>query len=231
MHPFEIPHIELLVGFLSCLVMCLTILATQRWHGFLTHDNVAGVQKIHIHLTPRVGGVAIMFGLVSATLSAPNTEMFNLQGILLLASLPAFLSGTLEDLTKRIGPMIRLWFALASGVLAWWLTGYSLTRVDIWGVDTLLAWLPLSVIFTAFAVAGVTNAINVIDGLNGLAGGVMLIAMTAFGFIAYTVGDTTLAKVCFVVGVTVIGFLVFNFPFGKLFLGDGGAYLLGFIGA
>lgn len=231
MQPFEIPHRELLVGGLTCFAMCLTILVTQRWHGVLTFDNAAGVQKIHEHPTPRVGGIAIMFGLLLATLSAPNTEIFSLMVSLLIASLPAFISGTVEDLTKRIGPMIRLWAAVASGVLAWWLTGYSLTSVNVLGVDTLLTWLPLSVLFTAFAVAGVSNAMNVIDGLNGLAGGVMFIAMVAFSWMAYSVGDSTLAKICFVVGVTVVAFLIFNFPFGKLFLGDGGAYLLGFLGA
>jgi UDP-N-acetylmuramyl pentapeptide phosphotransferase/UDP-N-acetylglucosamine-1-phosphate transferase len=231
MHPFEIPYRELLVGGLSCFAMCITILLTQRWHGGLSADNAAGVQKVHDQPTPRVGGLAIMFGLVMATLSAPNAEMFQLLVAMLLASLPAFLSGTLEDLSKRVGPMIRLWAAIASGVLGWWLTGYALTRVDIWGVDWALQWLPLAVIFTAFAVAGVANALNMIDGLNGLAGGVMLIAMAALSIIAHQVGDSTLAKISFVVGVTVLGFLVLNFPFGKLFLGDGGAYLLGFMGA
>jgi UDP-N-acetylmuramyl pentapeptide phosphotransferase/UDP-N-acetylglucosamine-1-phosphate transferase len=172
-----------------------------------------------------------MLGLIFATISAPQNEMSLLLGNLLIASLPAFLSGTLEDLTKKVGPLVRLWASMASGVLVWWLTGYSLTEVNVWGVDALLTWLPISVMFTAFAVAGVANAMNVIDGLNGLAGGVMLIAMIAFALMAYAVGDNTLVKVCLLVGVTVIAFLVFNFPFGKLFLGDGGAYLLGFMGA
>lgn len=230
MQPFEIPQKELWVAGMSCFVMCLIILATQRLHGVFTLDNAMGVQKIHDHPTPRVGGVAIMLGLILATISAPNNEMSFLLGSLLIASLPAFLSGTLEDLTKKIGPLTRLWSAMASGVLVWWLTGYSLTEVHVWGVDALLTWLPISVMFTAFAVAGVANAMNVIDGLNGLAGGVMLIAMVAFALMAHTVGDNTLVKICLLVGVTIIAFLIFNFPFGNLFLGDGGAYLLGFIG-
>jgi len=150
---------------------------------------------------------------------------------MLLASLPAFLSGTFEDLSKRIGPLVRLWAAFASGIMGCWLTGYALTRVDIWGVDWLLQWLPLAVLFTAFAVAGVANAINMIDGLNGLAGGVILLAMAALSTIAYQAGDMTLVTICLLLGATVLGFLMLNFPFGKLFLGDGGAYLLGFMGA
>jgi len=231
MQPFEIPYRELFVGGLSSFAMCITILMTQRWHSNFSADSVAGVQKVHAHPVPRIGGIAIMIGLVMATLSSPDTEIFHLLVMMLLASLPAFLSGTVEDLSNRVGPKTRLWAAMASGVLGWWLTGYALTRVDIWGVDWLLQWLPLAVIFTAFAVAGVANAINMIDGLNGLAGGVTMLAMAALSIIAYQAGDVTLAKICFVVGVTVLGFLVFNFPFGKLFLGDGGAYLLGFMGA
>jgi UDP-N-acetylmuramyl pentapeptide phosphotransferase/UDP-N-acetylglucosamine-1-phosphate transferase len=231
MQSFEIPYRELFIGGLSCFAMCVIIIVTQRWHGNFSADSAAGIQKVHDHPTPRVGGLAIMFGLVMATLFSSNTDIFQLLATMLLASLPAFLAGTIEDLSKRIGPLVRLWAALASGILGWWLTGYALTRVDIWGVDWLLQWLPLAVLFTAFAVAGVANAINMIDGLNGLAGGVMLIAMVALSTIAYETGDITLATICLVLGVTVLGFLVLNFPFGKLFLGDGGAYLLGFMGA
>jgi UDP-N-acetylmuramyl pentapeptide phosphotransferase/UDP-N-acetylglucosamine-1-phosphate transferase len=231
MQPFEIPYRSLFVGGLSCFAMCVTILATQHWHGSFSTDKTVGVQKVHDQPIPRVGGLAIMVGLIMATLSAPNTEMFHLLVAMLLASIPAFISGIFEDLSNRVGPMVRLWAAIASGVMAWWLTGYALTRVDIWGVDWLLQWLPISVIFTAFAVAGVANALNMIDGLNGLAGGVTLIAMAALTIIAHHFGDSTLAKLSFVMGVTVLGFLVLNFPFGKLFLGDGGAYLLGFMGA
>jgi UDP-N-acetylmuramyl pentapeptide phosphotransferase/UDP-N-acetylglucosamine-1-phosphate transferase len=83
--------------------------------------------------------------------------------------------------------------------------------------------------FTAFAVGGVANAVNIIDGFNGLASGTVVICLGALGFIALGAGDVALAHTCFIVAAVVTGFFVVNFPFGKLFLGDGGAYFLGFV--
>jgi UDP-N-acetylmuramyl pentapeptide phosphotransferase/UDP-N-acetylglucosamine-1-phosphate transferase len=84
------------------------------------------------------------------------------------------------------------------------------------------------VLFTAFAVGGVANSINIIDGFNGLAAGAVLIMLAAFGFISRAVGDIPLAFSCLVIAGAVLGFFLVNWPSGKIFLGDGGAYFLGF---
>ena len=76
---------------------------------------------------------------------------------------------------------------------------------------------------------GVANSVNIIDGFNGLAGGTVAICLVALGLIARNCGDFALMHVCFIVCAVTIGFLLVNFPFGKLFLGDGGAYMLGFM--
>jgi UDP-N-acetylmuramyl pentapeptide phosphotransferase/UDP-N-acetylglucosamine-1-phosphate transferase len=86
----------------------------------------------------------------------------------------------------------------------------------------------MAVVFTAFAVGGVANAINIVDGFNGLAGGLVIIYTLALGTIANQVDDGTLAGVFFATAAVTVGFMALNFPFGKIFLGDGGAYLLGF---
>jgi UDP-N-acetylmuramyl pentapeptide phosphotransferase/UDP-N-acetylglucosamine-1-phosphate transferase len=70
----------------------------------------------------------------------------------LLAGIPAFIFGLLEDVTKRVSVKIRLLATMASGVLGWGITGTSLTHVDIFGIDWLLSFTLISVIFTAFAV-------------------------------------------------------------------------------
>eukprot|EP01030_Chromulinospumella_sphaerica_P016888 gene16888-16705_t len=117
---------------------------------------------------------------------------------------------------------------MASGMLAWWLTDQSLHRVDIWGVDWVLHFTIVSVIFTAFAVGGVANAINIIDGFNGLASTMSTLAFLGYAMIAWQVGDTTLAGVSLLLAACVWGFFWVNWPFGKLFLGDGGSYFIGF---
>lgn len=214
-------------GFASTFALCVLMVITKRWHGALTMDFTDGVQKFHTAPTPRVGGIPIVLGLVVAWGKAPPDMQAMLTPIL-FAGLPAFIFGVAEDITKRVGVMQRLLATMASGLLAWWITDYSLGRVDIWGVDWLLSFTLVSVVFTAFAVGGVANSINIIDGFNGLASTMSTLAFVGYAMIAWQVGDTTLAGVALVLAACVWGFFWVNWPFGKLFLGDGGSYFIGF---
>lgn len=214
-------------GFASTFVLCVLIVMTKRWHGALTMDFTAGVQKFHTAPTPRVGGIPIVLGLVVAWFKS-SADIQAMLAPILFAGIPAFAFGVAEDITKRVGVMQRLLATMASGLLAWWITDYSLSRVDIWGVDWLLAFTLISVIFTAFAVGGVANAINIVDGFNGLASTMSTLAFVGYAMIAWQVGDTTLAGVSLVLAASVWGFFWVNWPFGKLFLGDGGSYFIGF---
>jgi UDP-N-acetylmuramyl pentapeptide phosphotransferase/UDP-N-acetylglucosamine-1-phosphate transferase len=209
------------------LLASLLLVFTKHWHGRFSMDHTAGVQKFHTKPTPRIGGVAIVAGVVAGWSQAPEATTA-LLGPLLLASVPAFAAGLLEDVTKKVGVAARLLATMVSGALACWLTGIALNRVDIWLVDDLLAYAPAAVLFTAFAVAGVANAINIIDGFNGLSTGSVLIILVALGSIAGVEGDAALAATCALLGAAVAGFWLVNFPLGKLFLGDGGAYFVGF---
>ncbi len=221
MHPY-------LIIFTLTLLASLALVGTQRWHGRFSLDNAFGVQNHHTEPTPRIGGVAIALGLVAAwALAAPDVR--SILGPMLLAGIPAFAFGLLEDLTKRVGVGPRLLATMFSGVLAWYLTGVAMQNTGVPPLDWLLAYLPVAVLFTAFAVGGVANAINIIDGFNGLSSGAVAIMLAALGAIAMNVGDAPLATVCFTAAACALGFGAVNWPLGKLFLGDGGAYLLGFV--
>jgi UDP-N-acetylmuramyl pentapeptide phosphotransferase/UDP-N-acetylglucosamine-1-phosphate transferase len=214
-------------GFASSFVLCVLLVLTKPWHGALTMDFTDGVQKFHTAPTPRVGGIPIVLGLIVAWGKAPADIQHMLTPIL-FAGMPAFIFGVAEDVTKRVGVMQRLLATMASGLLAWWITDYSLTRVDVWGVDWLMKFTLVSVIFTAFAVGGVANAINIIDGFNGLASTMSSLAFVGYAMIAWQVGDHNLAGVALVCAACVWGFFWVNWPFGKIFLGDGGSYFIGF---
>lgn len=214
-------------GFGASFVLCVLLVVTQRWHGALTMDFTDGVQKFHTAPTPRVGGGPIVLGLIVAWGKAPVDVQAMLTPIL-FAGMPAFLFGVAEDITKRVGVMQRLLATMASGLLAWWITDYSLSRIDVWGIDALLKYTLVSVLFTAFAVGGVANAINIIDGFNGLASTMATLAFIGFGVIAWQVADSTLASISLILAACVWGFFWVNWPFGKLFLGDGGSYFIGF---
>jgi UDP-N-acetylmuramyl pentapeptide phosphotransferase/UDP-N-acetylglucosamine-1-phosphate transferase len=215
------------VAFLVCLVLCIAVVFTKRWHGAFSMDSTDGIQKFHSVPTPRIGGIPIVLALVIAW-GKSSAEIQTLLAPILFAGMPAFLFGIAEDLTKQIGVVQRLLATMASGLLAWWITDYSLSRLDIWGIDLLMQFTFFSAIFTAFAVGGVANSINIIDGFNGYASLTCTIAFIGFALIAFQVGDQNLALVSLIFGASVWGFFWVNWPFGKLFLGDGGAYFLGF---
>lgn len=228
----ELLRYDALMAAVASLCTCIFLVLTKSWHGSLSIDSTDGVQKFHTKPTPRIGGIAVAIGVLAgfaaSSHDAAAAEKRTILSAILLAGMPAFIFGLLEDLTKRVSVRTRLLATMASGVLGWGITGIALTHIGVPGLDWLLGFTFFSVLFTAFAVGGVANAINIIDGFNGLTAGVSLIMLTAFGLIARQVGDIALAFTCLVIAAAVAGFFVVNWPRGKIFLGDGGAYFLGF---
>lgn len=230
--PLELARLDALIAAIASLLTCLFLVGTKKWHGAFSMDSSTGVQKFHTAPTPRIAGIALVVGVLAgyafSSHSPAAAEKRQILSAILMAGMPAFIFGLLEDITKKVSVKARLLATMASGLLGWGITGVSLTSVDIWGVDWLLGFTAVSVLFTAFAVGGVANAINIIDGFNGLTAGVALIMLAAFGLIAREVGDIPLAFTCLIIAGAVLGFFLVNWPFGKIFLGDGGAYFLGF---
>ena len=203
-------------------------MATQRWHGRFTLDPLGGVQKFHTSPTPRIGGLAIALGYAALWPTVPEA-LRPIWALIGIAGLPALGAGLAEDLTRRVGVRARLLATMAAGVAFALLTGYVMAKVDLPGVDWLLSFYLVALAFTGFAMGGVANAINIIDGFNGLAAGAMLIMLAAFGFVAHQVGDDLVFGLALLNGALVLGFFLVNFPHGKIFLGDGGAYFCGFL--
>jgi UDP-N-acetylmuramyl pentapeptide phosphotransferase/UDP-N-acetylglucosamine-1-phosphate transferase len=212
------------------------IVWSQKWHGkhSLDHD-LSGVQKFHTTAVPRIGGVAVITGIIFALLflavtddALIRTQQISDAFLLLLAGGPVFFAGTVEDLTKRVSVRVRLGASVLSALLASWLLNATVDELDIWGVDALLTIAPIAVAATAFVVAGGINAINIIDGFHGLAAGTVIIISAAFGFLAWQSGDTFVTRLALLSAGAAFGFLLVNYPTGRLFVGDGGAYLLGF---
>lgn len=225
-----------LLAMVAAMVASILIVASRRWHGKHTLDHdLEGVQKFHTAAVPRVGGAAIA-GAILFTAGICSSAGFGLvpdaylqvAGLLLLAALPAFLAGIIEDIRKNVSVQVRLVAALLSALAASWLLGATLDQLDIWGVDTLLQWAPLAVAVTCIVVAGGVNAINIIDGFNGLASSTVVVMLAAFAAIGWHVGDPLVTHLAVLGLGAALGFLLVNFPTGRLFLGDGGAYFLGF---
>jgi UDP-N-acetylmuramyl pentapeptide phosphotransferase/UDP-N-acetylglucosamine-1-phosphate transferase len=211
--------------FALALVFCYLIVITTRLHGRLSLDERHGVQKVHDKATPRIGGVGIFLALLIAGLFSPPSPLFML---VVASALPAFFAGLAEDLTKSVSPTQRLAATATSGWLAFYLTGHHLTTIGIPQLDIVLSVVWISVLFSAFAVAGIANAYNIIDGFNGLAGITAFTSFIAIGCVSQSVGDQELATISWIFAAATLGFIVLNWPLGRVFLGDGGAYALGF---
>jgi UDP-N-acetylmuramyl pentapeptide phosphotransferase/UDP-N-acetylglucosamine-1-phosphate transferase len=220
-----------IVASLTAWVVGWLIIRYEHLHSHLTHDAVdEGPQKSHSRPTPRIGGVQLVAGLLAGwvvltTFEAnPGRDLF---GLLLLCGLPAFFGGLVEDVTRKVGVVERLLMTMLSGAAACWLLGAVVHRIDIPLVDSALAWLPLGIVFTSFAVGGIANSINIIDGFHGLAAGVTMITAAALACIAWSVGDTAIFTITLLLLGSLAGFFLWNWPRGLIFLGDGGAYLVG----
>ena len=147
--------------------------------------------------------------------------------LLLVSALPVFLVGLAEDLGYFASPRRRLFAAAVSGAAYIVLMGQWVARTGIPGLNFTLQWSPFAMAFSVFLAAGISHAFNLIDGLNGLAGFTALAATLSLTTIAHQAGLTEHRDILLTVAAAIAGFLAFNFPFGKIFLGDAGAYVIG----
>jgi UDP-GlcNAc:undecaprenyl-phosphate GlcNAc-1-phosphate transferase len=192
-------------------------------------DSSHGVQKFHVNPTSRLGGVAIFVGLAASGLAVSGIAEFHHYSFwFLLAAMPVWLAGLTEDITHRVGPTLRLVMATMSAAWLFGTLGISVNRTDVWPIDLLLSMPGASLCVTLLVVSGFTHSVNIVDGFHGLACGLVIIALSGLAFIAWKVGDTLLQQMCLTSLAVVLGFFVFNWPKGAIFLGDAGAYLIGF---
>ena len=222
----------LILAFFVSLLATLALVRYQHLHHHFSGDSdLSGPQKFHSHSVPRIGGIGIFLAILVA--GAVASGFFKLErGLLLLqltcCALPAFLVGLIEDVTKKIGVKSRLFATAISALLAGYFLKVWVVDVDISTIDWLLSFSLLSIIFTVIAITGLANAYNIIDGFNGLASMVAMISLLAIGYVAFKTNDAPLANTCLIMIGAISGFFIWNYPRGLIFLGDGGAYLIGF---
>ena len=223
--------LALLCAFAVSFVIATVLIRSSRHLFRRVHDlDLSGPQKFHARPVPRVGGVAIVAGVFAAiaVLSFVSLEAATFAAWLLTCGMPAFLAGLAEDITKRVSPRRRLAFTALSAALAGWLLDGVITRTDLPGLDTVVAYPWGALAVTIFVVAGVANSMNIIDGFNGLASMCSVLILLAVAYVAFQVGDTLIGTLALAGIGAILGFFLWNFPAGLMFLGDGGAYFLGF---
>jgi UDP-GlcNAc:undecaprenyl-phosphate GlcNAc-1-phosphate transferase len=193
-----------------------------------------GGRRVHQQVTPRLGGVAVFVGCFApiAALCIWDTQtastLFRQIGLLLgflAGSSIVVLVGAIDDL-RGLGPWPKLLAQTAAAVTAY-LCGFHIETVNLpWIGDVAMGAFALPV--TVFWFLAVTNALNLIDGLDGLASGIALIATGVNCTLAYAHGSTLVLLLASSLGGATLGFLRYNFNPASIFLGDSGSMFLGF---
>ena len=184
------------------------------------------VQTIHSKSVSRFGGIAIFSSLIVISFFSDAQE-YSLLRAMLLCVCPIFLLGILDDFTIDLSPLLRLLLVFPSAILSYYYLETEAYSLDIPIIDNLFNYPIFSILFICFAIAGIVNAFNIIDGINGL---VLLfslsicVATILSGFASIT-DEILLYFVALL--FSILGIFLLNFPFGRIFIGDGGAYFLG----
>jgi UDP-GlcNAc:undecaprenyl-phosphate GlcNAc-1-phosphate transferase len=216
-----------LIGFLVSMVISVLIIITLPWHKSFSSDSQHKVQGIHDKVIPRVGGIAIIAGLLISLLW--NKDLKNsLVWVLFLSSLPVFFAGFLEDVGIGLSPLMRVFAAVLSAFTAIFVTNIWLSRIGAPMFDQAMAWMPFGVFCTVLAVATMSHAYNLSDGLNGLSSGLGVISVLGIFKLSQHAGDVELMFASLIFATSISGFWLLNFLSGRIFLGDGGAYLIGY---
>lgn len=209
--------------FVSFIISCAMIKIAKYTGKML--DSADKVQKMHFGKIPRGGGVGVFVAFCAGI--ALLVAFGKIEAKFLALIIPSsfiFISGILEDFNYALSPKIRLTLQTAGAISAI-IIFPNCVIVDI-GVEL---YYNLAIIFTLFCMVGVTNAMNIIDGFNGLTGGFALLVLISIAIVSAIVGNVAVFYIALVLISVVLGFLVLNFPNAKIFLGDGGAYFMGFL--
>ncbi|QEN07014.1 undecaprenyl/decaprenyl-phosphate alpha-N-acetylglucosaminyl 1-phosphate transferase [Oceanispirochaeta crateris] len=204
------------------------------------YDDAHDERKIHTGLISRLGGIGILASLVIASVITSlvtskllhSSVLFRLSPhhnplLILLGVILIFIIGLLDDFTdmkarkKLLGQVLAALLVILGGA------GIRFFTIPFWGITLNLSW--FGPLLTLFWLVGMTNAINLIDGLDGLSAGISSIACFIYGIAFLISGDIMLSIISFTLLGSLMGYLFYNFPPAKIFMGDSGSLSLGFI--
>lgn len=229
--PAELYH---LIAFLSSAVVVLWSTPVVKSIGLKSgHVDRPNERKVHQRPIVRLGGISIFVGTLTALLIVwrlggfgflPPDQEWEIWGVT-LGGLAFFLIGLADDLFN-LAPLSRLVMQIGVATLAWWVgVRIEFLTVPLNGLVH-LGWLSLPI--TVIWLVGMVNAINWIDGLDGLAAGVSGIAAVVMLFVSLSMQQPAAALIAAALAGGALGFLRYNFNPAQIFMGDGGAYFMGF---
>jgi UDP-GlcNAc:undecaprenyl-phosphate GlcNAc-1-phosphate transferase len=182
-------------------------------------------RKVHEKIMPRMGGLVIYISFMLGILIMNPDSQYHLA--IILGSVIIVATGILDDIFE-LSAKVKLFNQIAAAlvVVLWGGVQVNFINLPFGGV---LEFGVLAVPITIIWIVGVTNAINLIDGLDGLAAGVSSIALISISGMAIVMGDVYVMTIGFILLVSTLGFLFYNFYPAKIFMGDTGALFLGYM--
>lgn len=210
-----------LVAFLiSLLSMPIIIKFSTKFNIFDYQD----ARKIHSGNISRLGGVGIAISFFVCTavyFLITDASLFIEYLPIISAGLIIFVFGFIDDIVT-LRAIVKLLIQIVATCLVIF-SGNRFTQIGPWQIPSALSY-----IFTFCWVIGVVNAFNLIDGLDGLCGSLAFTTTLTLGII-YTLSGNNISVICFILAASILGFLCFNWPPAKLFMGDCGSQFLGFM--
>lgn len=217
-------------AFFVSLFICVFVVVWAKVHlnqSYMLGDTSA-TQALHSRPTPRIGGVAIVVGFFIGSLFAWQYLSAEFASVM-AAGLVVFLIGLREDLLRDMSPKVRFIAAFASAAVAVSLSQVVVSGMGLGDFDAIIAILPIGVAVTLFWSAGMCHSLNLMDGLNGLASGFGMIVSASLFAVASFVDDVEIQIASGILFASLLGFIVLNWPLGRIFMGDAGAYGVGHI--
>lgn len=215
-------YIAIAICFVLSLIITPFIKKFAIYIGAVDHPND---RKVHKKVMPRLGGLGIFLSFfIGFMIFLPETMA---AWPILVGAIIITATGVLDDLFELSPKMKLAGQLLAAGVTV--LGGVQLEFITLPFSDARIEFGYLAVPITIIWIVAITNAINLIDGLDGLAAGVTAIALLTISGLAVTMGSPLLALIGFLVFGSTLGFLVYNFHPAKIFMGDTGALFLGYM--
>lgn len=216
-----IPYKLALIFFLISLFLFYLIIKLNFYKSI---KAVSEIQDIHIGNPSRLGGLLIylLFSCYIFTYERQLTLFFFISLILILPAI-------LEDLRINIKPYIRFLIIMAASFLM--ILNFSiLPQFDLGFLNAIFNNKIFQIIFFTLALATVVNGQNIIDGTNGLSALTIISIFSCILYLGFHLQDQYYINIAIIINTLIFSFLIFNYPFGKIFLGDSGSYFLGFLG-
>ena len=217
---------------LYILIFIITIFFTyilillKPFHIKFSQDQIGGPQKIHDMIIPRIGGISIFLSLFLIFIFWSKS---NFLFYLIMSSIPVFLSGLFEDLTKKVSASFRLLCTAISSIMCIFFINVGINSFSIEVLDNLIANTYAPYFFAFFSIILLTQSFNIIDGLNGLCILNAILILLSLIYVSSKIDAIFFFNLTLCILFMLLGLLFFNFPKPFIFIGDGGAYFLGFL--